>query len=300
MKSFLLSILLFHSLLSFEYALTPQKVSKDITCFFGEAQVMDAHNNGNIVNSCYVDLGTSYLVVDTGPSYNYARDTYKAMQKIKNQKVSFVVITHIHDDHWLGNGFYKEQGATILGPEIFATTPKAQKTRMQMRIAKEAYAGTEQVYPSELIYEEKEMTFDGVKAILKPYKIPNHSPNDMIISMPSKSVVFAGDLVFNDRILSLRDGDINNWIETLHAIESYKSDYIIGGHGRLVSKEAARISLAYLEDVKTMVQGFLDEGIDIAEAMEQCDMPKYKELKLYEMMHKGNVEKAYRTLEWEQ
>jgi len=298
MKSFFLSIFFFHSLLSFEYTVEPTKISDEIYCFFGAAEVMDEHNNGNISNSCFVDLGSSYLVIDTGPSYNYARDTYKAMQTIKKQKVSHVIITHIHDDHWLGNGFYKEMGATIIGPEIFANTPKAAQTRMQQRISPQAYEGTQQVYPTQLIKGEKSLNLDGVELQLKAYAYENHSANDMIIVIASKDVVFAGDLVFNNRILSLRGGDINHWIETIEEIDAKELSFVIGGHGELYNKEATRKTLAYLKDVKSYVKNALDEGLDITDALDNSEMPKYQDLKLYEIMHRANVEKAYRTLEW--
>jgi len=298
MKSFLLSIFIFHSLFSFEYTVEPTKISDDIHCFFGAPEVMDEHNNGNIVNSCFVDLGKSYLVIDTGPSYKYARDTHKAMNKIKNQKVSHVIITHIHDDHWLGNGYYQEHGSLIIGPEIFANTPKSEKTRMQQYISPEAYEGTHEVFPTELVDGEKTLEIDGVKLELKAYKHNIHSPNDMVIYIPSKEVVFAGDLVFNERILSLKGGHINNWIKAIEDIESKNMKYVIGGHGPLYTKESTDVTREYLADVKAFVLDSIDEGLDIIDTLEVSDMPKYQDLKLYEMMHRVNVESAYRTLEW--
>ena len=298
MKSFLLSIFIFHSLLSFEYKVEPTKISDDIYCFFGAAEVMDEHNNGNISNSCFVDLGKSYLVIDTGPSYNYARDTYKAMQDIKKQKVSHVIITHIHDDHWLGNGFYKEMGATITGPKIFANTPKSETTRMQQRISKEAYENTQEVFPTEFVDGEKKLTLEGVDLELVAYRHKTHSPNDMVIYIPSKDVVFAGDLVFNERILSLRDGHINNWIRAIEEIDARSLGFVIGGHGTLYDKESTKVTLEYLYDIKELVLESLDEGLDITDTLKRSDIPKYHDLKLYDIMHRANVESAYRVLEW--
>lgn len=298
MKSLILIIFFIYSAFSYEYTVKPNAITDDIYCFFGAPEVMNKHNNGNISNSCYVDLGSSYLVIDTGPSYKYARDTYNAMQRIKKQKVSHVIITHIHDDHWLGNGFYKEIGTTIIGPEIFANTPKVKTTRMQRRISKEAYEGTTQVYPSEFVMGRKNMTINNTQIELKTYDYKNHSVNDLIVYIPSKNVVFAGDLVFNDRILSLRDGNINNWIETLNEIDSRNIKYVVGGHGELHTKESTKTTLSYLKDMKKVIQDSIDEGLDISETLDACDLPKYKNINFYDTMHRANVEKAYRTLEW--
>ena len=298
MKFFLLSALAFHSLFSFEYTLKPQKISGAIHCFFGAPEIMDTRNNGNMTNTCYVDLGESYLVIDSGPSYNYARDAHKTMRKIKDQKVSHVLITHIHDDHWLGNGYYKEQGALIIGPKIFANTPPSSQIRMQKYISKEAFEGTSEVFPTQFIDGAKTLEIAGRKVELFAYDHPIHSQNDMTIFIPSLEVVFAGDLVFNERILSLRDGDINNWLSALEDIEAKESKYIIGGHGSMFLRQSTQGTKEYLQEVKKFVSEAIEEGLDITDTLERSHMPRFEHLKLYDIMHRQNVESAYRTLEW--
>jgi glyoxylase-like metal-dependent hydrolase (beta-lactamase superfamily II) len=298
MRLFLLNVLTFHSLLSFEYSLEPQKISGSIHCFFGAPEIMDTRNNGNMTNTCYVDLGQSYLVIDSGPSYNYARDAHKAMRNVKDQKVSHVLITHIHDDHWLGNGYYKEQGALIIGPKIFANTAKSNEIRMQKYISPEAFAGTTEVFPTQFIDGAETLELSGKKVELFAYDHPIHSQNDMTVFIPSLDVVFAGDLVFNERILSLRDGDINNWLSALEDIEAKGSKYIIGGHGSMFLRQSTQMTKEYLQEVKKFVSEAIEEGLDITDALEKSHMPRFEHLKLYDTAHRQNVESAYRTLEW--
>ncbi|EQB40605.1 hypothetical protein M947_02020 [Sulfurimonas hongkongensis] len=298
MKSLLFVALAFHSLFSFEYTLVPKKIETKIYCFFGKPQIMDTHNNGDISNSCFVDLGKSYLVIDSGPSYKYARDAHKAMKAIKNQKVSFVINTHIHDDHWLGNGYYKENGATIIGAKIFANTPKATPIRMQRFISKEAFLKTKEVFPTEHIEGVKTLDLEGVKVELTSFDKTIHTDNDMIVFIPSKSVVFAGDLVFNERVLSLRDGNINNWINVLDEIEAKNSKFIIGGHGSLYLKDSTEMTKRYLKAIKEFVLESIDKGQDITDTLANSRMSEFEHLKLYKEMHTKNIETAYRTLEW--
>ena len=65
-------------------------------------------------NSCYVKTKDSYVVIDSGVGYDFAEQSYKAMQKIANLPVKNIIITHSHDDHWLGNNFYKEKFSLLL------------------------------------------------------------------------------------------------------------------------------------------------------------------------------------------
>jgi len=299
LKSFLLSIAVVNSLLSFDYKLQPTEVSSDIYCFFGLPEVMDKHNNGNMSNSCFVTFKTSYLVIDSGPTYQYATQAYKAMQKIKNLPLSYVIDTHIHDDHWLGNGYYKELGAEIVGPDSFKELSKSDTTRMQKRISPEAFLGTKQEFPTTYVKEKLILKIDDEKVFIQSVNNKAHTSNDLYVYIPSKSVVFAGDIVFNERLPSLRDGNINGWIKALESLKKMDVKYIIGGHGELVTKKSLDYTYEYLLKMKEQISTLLEEGAEIDDVVNMVVMPEYKNDPFYDSTHRQNVEASYRILEWE-
>jgi len=300
LKLLLLNVLFFHFLLGYDYTLKPEKVNATTYCFFGLAEAMDEHNNGNMVNSCYVNMGSSYLVIDSGPTYLFAQQAYTKMKEIKALPISFVINTHTHDDHWLGNAYYKELGIEIIGSKEFKNEPKVQQTRMQKRVSKEAYEGTTQVFPNEFVDSEKTLELDGKKVYIKSVNKKAHSKSDLFIYIPQYSTVFAGDLVFNERIPSLRDGNIKNWIEALETIKSMDIQYIIGGHGKLVDKHSVDATYKYLTELLENVSLVLEEGADITDTLDSVKMEDFKDFKMYDTLHRQNVETAYRMLEWEQ
>jgi len=299
LKSFLLSILLVNSLLCFDYKLQPKEVSKDIYCFFGLAQVMDKRNNGNMSNSCFVNMGTSYLVIDSGPTFQFAEQAYAQMQKINNLPISYIIDTHIHDDHWLGNSYYKTLHVKMIGSTAFKELPILERTRMQRRISKEAYKKTTQIFPTILVDKEKILIIDGKRVDIKSVNHKAHTNSDLYVYIPSKQVVFAGDLVFNERLPSLRDGDITGWLKILKKIKSMNVKYIIGGHGDVVSNDAVDFTYGYLKELRDDVKKMLDDGEDIADVVNAVVMPEYKNIPFYNSIQRQNVETAYRTLEWE-
>jgi len=299
LKSLLLIILLVNSLFSFDYKLHPKEVSKNIYCFFGLAQVMDKRNNGNMSNSCFVNMGTSYLVIDSGPTFQYATQAYAQMQKIKKLRVSYVINSHVHDDHWLGNGFYKKQGAQIIGPSNFKDLPKAKITRMQKRISEKAFQGTRQVYPTIFVDGNKTLQINGEKVFIKSVNHKAHTADDLFVYIPSQKVVFAGDLVFNARLPSLRDGNINGWLTALQELRKMDVKYIIGGHGEVTDKRSIDFTYNYLNKLKRSLVKLIDDGVGIADAVNRVTMKEYKDVPFYNSIHRQNVESAYRTLEWE-
>ena len=285
---------------AFEYGLKPVKVSDEIYCFFGKAEAMNRHNNGNMVNSCFVDMKSSWLVIDSGPTYAYAKESLAVMKKIIPLDVSYVINTHIHDDHWLGNGFYKKHGAKIIGSYVFKSHINPNETtRMQKNISKVAFKKTEIILPSIFIHKDRTLRVGDNVVKLIHLMGSGHSRGDIIVHIPKLKVAFAGDLIFNSRILSLRDGDINNWMNQLKGLESMNLDYLIGGHGKLSSKDSLLMTKKYLSLLKNAVQKLLDEGKDIDEAVATVDFKEFKKIPMYKELHKRNISKAYQTLEWD-
>lgn len=299
MKLLLILILLVKCVIAFDYKLEPYKVNDTTFCFFGLSEVMDERNNGNMSNSCFVDMGTSYLVIDSGPTYSYALQAYEKMKKIKNLPISYVVNTHVHDDHWLGNSYYSELGAKIVGSHEFSLETEVEMTRMQKRISPEAFLKTTQIFPFIFVEDKKLLDFNAKKVELIRIHKQAHTKSDLIVYIPTEKIVFVGDLVFNDRIPSIRDGNLKEWIEVLDSVRAMDVDFIIGGHGKIVDRSSIDMTYAYISTLRKEVALMLEDGEDIAYAVENVVMEEFKDIKFYDSMHKQNVEIAYRMLEWE-
>jgi len=298
LKSLLILIVHFQILLAFNYNLEPKKIAPAVQCFFGLPQVMDEHNNGNMSNSCFVNMGKSYLVVDSGPTYQYAKQAFSRIEEEKALPLSYIVNTHLHDDHWLGNCYYKELHAKIIGSSAFKSLEKVEKTRMQKRISKEAYQKTTQVFPTIFVKDTKVLDFDGKKVYIIAVNHKAHTNSDLLVYIPSQKLLFAGDLVFNERLPSLRDGDISGWINALEKIRKMDVDYVVGGHGTLVSKKSIDFTYHYLKSLKKQVATLLDDGEEIGDVVNQVTMSKYKDVPFYDTIQRQNVAITYRMLEW--
>ncbi|MBN2870230.1 MAG: MBL fold metallo-hydrolase [Campylobacterales bacterium] len=301
MKTLLVSLLMsVTSLSAYDYALKPVKVTSDVHCFFGKPEIMDKTNNGNIVNSCYIDAGEGYVVVDTGPSYAYAESAYNAMKKIKSLPVKLVINTHIHDDHWLGNNYFTEQGIRVLGTDDFkANADISEPTRMQTYISPEAYAKTKPTMPTEMISTDTTLNIGNQTLELKIAKHKAHTAKDMVVFLPKSKVLIAADLVFNDRLPSVRSGDINGWLSALEDFETLGALHIVGGHGERTDIDSPKMTREYFTRMRDEIRAAIAEGLSIDETIQKVSMEEYKKYHLYEGTHRGNVEASYRVLEWE-
>lgn len=294
-KTLLLSVIFISTLFGFDYKLKPIEVTQDVYCFFGVPEGPSKKNGGAIANICFVDEGEYYSTIDSGPSYKFAQQAYKAIStKYGEKPVKYVLVTHAHDDHHLGNDFFAMQGATVIGSSHLEE--QLGDNRMKKLISKDAYAGTK-LYMPDIRVKTSGEKYGNIKAvILEPQA---HSTSDIIYLDEKNSVLFVGDLVFNDRILSLRDGSITGWLSTLDKLEKLDFKYMVSGHGRDTSTKAHLITKEYLTLLKEKVLEAIDEDIGLEKAAKTIDLKKFKNYPLYDELHSKNVFKAYQLLEFE-
>lgn len=293
---FIIGILISVNLLfGFSYNLEPKAVNNDIYCFFGDVKEPNKYNNGFMVNSCYIKEDGFYIVVDSGPTYIFAKESYEAMKKIYDLPVKYVINTHSHDDHFLGNGYFKSLGAVIYASERFHENRN--DGRMHEHILPEAFDGTTTVLPDKYLTNAEEIILGTTKIINKG--LHGHSTSDIIVYHEKSKTMLVGDLVFNERLLALRDGTIKGWLDYIEFFKAYDYEYLIGGHGHDTSRDSYIFTKDYLTRLENEVRKAIEMGEGIDESAKTIKFDDFSDYALYEELHSKNVFKAYQLLEWE-
>lgn len=298
MRIIVISLISFFSSWGFEYNLIPKKVSNDVYCFFGKLEIINKQNAGDMVNTCFVQTKEGFVVIDSGPTFSYASQAYEEMQKIAQLPIKYVINTHDHDDHWLGNSFYKSKGALLIGPRTYEQNVfVGMETRMQRVLDQELYGETKIVPLDTIVENNLTLEVSGKIFNIKKMHERAHTESDLLIHIENEGVVFAGDLVFNDRLASIRDGSLIGSLKVLDEIDALNPNVIVGGHGYATDSNATKSLRAYLTQMKKEVQNALDNDISIEDVTKKVLMSKYKEMKLYDVLHSRNVFVSYQELE---
>ena len=288
------------SLFGFDYKLEPKQVSKNVWCFFGALEGPNKTNGGNMSNSCYVKTKDSYVLIDAGPTYKFAKQAYTAMSQIKKLPVSLVINTHDHDDHWLGSGYYKEKfNAKLIGTStINENYTKGDKTRMFNLLTKDAVDGTVIVSLDETISNITTMKTGGKNFIIIPVGTKAHSSEDLFIYFENEKVLFAGDLVMNGRITSNRDGSVIGQLKALKMIEDNGWDVLVPGHGFDTSKTAVNEATQYFTLLKTRIMEAVENDVGAGSANDVVSLKEFEDKAMYEKLNSRNIFDAYRELEF--
>jgi len=285
------------------YNLKSVKITKDITCVIGDFNPPKKSNNGFVSNMCFVDMGDSLVVLDAGPTYKFAKEFYALMQKeYPKKRVSSVVLTNYHDDRVQGASFFKELGAKIVGHKTINDDIKKNPgkfERMKQILPKDILEGTK-VIPADILVEDGYKIQGSKKTltILKPSKV-SEERSDIAVYSPDDSFVFAGNMVFNGRMLNYtKHSSVDGWIEALEKIAKLNAKYVLGGHGAEYDKESYKPSLEYLKVLRDTVKKEHKKGTEAIDiklpktTFEKENIPYFKQLNY------NNISNYYDQLEW--
>ena len=285
---------------NFDYKLKPQKVSENIWCFFGKTEVPSKENGGFMANSCYIKAKDSYILIDTGANYNFAKQAYEAMQKIEDLKVSTIIITHEHDDHWMGNSFYKDRfNSIIYAPKsINENYNENSKPRIFEILDKNEMENTKVIKADVVVSDEKVINISDKTIKIIPTKLPAHTKDDLIVYLPDEKVIFTGDIIMNQRVTSNRDGSVIGTLKAIDLINSYDWNTLIAGHGTITDKKATDFTTKYFTLLKTRVLEAIEAGITADEISKVVTMDDFKDIAMFDELNSRNVFDAFRELEF--
>ncbi len=286
------------------YNLNPVKITKDITCVIGDLNPPTKKNKGFVSNMCYINMGDSLVVLDSGPTYNFAKEFYALMKKeYPSLEVSDVILTNYHDDRVQGASFFKQKGAKILGHKTInddITQNPTKFDRMRFILPKDVLQGTKVILADTLV--DDGYTIQGSKKtlqIIKPSEV-SEEQSDIAIYSKEDSFLFVGNIVFNGRLLSYKKtSNIDGWIEAIEKLAKIDAKYLLGGHGKEYDKDSYKVSLEYLKILRDDVRKAYDEGIDVIDVKKYVKTKKFDHLNYFEQLNSMNITTLYNQLEWE-
>ncbi|MBU2580987.1 MAG: quinoprotein relay system zinc metallohydrolase 2 [Alphaproteobacteria bacterium] len=273
--------------------------------FVHQGQIADQapENHGDISNAGFVIGTDAVAVIDTGGSYLAGAALRAAVAERTKNPIKYVINTHMHPDHVLGNAAFKADAAAFVAHHKMPRALTARSERY-LRVASEmlgaeAFAGTQIVLPDQLVETSSSIDLGGRSLQLSAQNTA-HTDNDLIVTDDKTGVAFMGDLIFSGHVPSL-DGSIKGWIETLEKIGNSPAQKIVPGHGpaALSWPEASMPMLRYLNAVANDVRAIIKRGGTISEAVDTAAGGEASQWQLFEDFHKRNVSAAFAELEWE-
>ncbi|NOZ90296.1 MAG: thioredoxin fold domain-containing protein [Epsilonproteobacteria bacterium] len=278
------------SLFGFNYHLKPYHVTDGVECFLGLPLTVEKINGGNVINTCYVETSEGFVVIDSGPTYSYAQQAYNVMQDISKMPVKYVINTSSDELHILGNEFYKEMGAILIGPKDYK---KIKKVLLKEKITDDAFINTRLIPLDKIVTKNYNVTVGNTKVRVE--KIINDD-RFLTVYIPQRKIFFAGDMLYNNRIPELKGHYLLNWLKALKKIEAIKWTTIVGSYGIVMNYSALKNTTSYLTLLKKEITSNIKKGMSKKQCIKNVTMSAFKGDRFYDLLHKKNVAIAYDEL----
>ena len=263
---------------------------------------LDDTGHDDIANLGFITGDKCVAVIDTGGSVYTGRKLLESIKSVTDKPVCYVINTHVHFDHVLGNlAFAGEQ------PEFMGHVNLVDAMVHNRPFFLEQFRNDLGDNPSSASIIGPTKTVDTSLVIdlgNRPLQITahqkSHTNTDITVYDTMTKTLWTGDLVFRERIPVI-DGSLKGWLEVLDTLRQIDADYIIPGHGPAGSSYEEVISPQehYLLVLLTETRAAIAQGLFLEDAMESVAREESQKWLLSEQHHKGNVSKAFIELEWE-
>jgi glyoxylase-like metal-dependent hydrolase (beta-lactamase superfamily II) len=279
------------------------RVSHSVWYVEGVSALGSTANQNFISNAAFVVTSAGVVVIDALGSPILAERLLAEIRKVTPKPVTHVIVTHYHADHIYGLQTLRQQGARVIahrsaGEYLNSDTARLRLEHSRREIAPWVNAQTVLVPPDQWL--DGDLTLEvGSTTLLIRHAGPAHTPEDLVVYVPSEKVLFAGDLVFRNRIPFVGQADSRRWIQALEHLLSFDATTIVPGHGPLSrdarkDMELTRDYLVYLREKMGQAARNLEPFED---AYRATDWSRFDGLPLFQVANRMNAYNTYLLME---
>lgn len=284
-------------------AVAPQQVSASAWFVQGEAALGSPANRNFISNAGFVVTPAGVVVIDALGSPQLAKDLLAQIARITPLPVTHVIVTHYHADHVYGLQEFKRVGATIVAHRggmdyLNSDTAAARLAASRVELAPWIDADTHLVPADRWIDGPTDLVVGGVRLEIIPVG-PAHTPEDVVIWLPSEKVLFAGDIVFRGRIPYVGQADSRHWIAALDTLLKLDPAVLVPGHGALSTapREDLQLTRDYLSYLRESIGAAARDMEPFEEAYRRIDWSRFEHLPLFRVANHMNAYNTYLLME---
>ncbi|MGJ7506672.1 quinoprotein relay system zinc metallohydrolase 2 [Variovorax sp. GT1P44] len=286
-------------------ALAVTEVKPGVFVHTGRLEDWGPGNGGDVANLGFIVGRRCVAVIDTGGTPAVGRALRAAIERATPLPVCWVINTHAHPDHVLGNAAFVGAGSPAPGFVAHARFPRALTARETYYLnALERDFGirlthASVIYPDTVV--ETSLDLDLGERVLSLRAWPTaHTDNDLTVYDQRTRTLFASDLLFVQH-LPVLDGSLRGWLAVMPELGRIPADTVVPGHGPVSSDGPAVMGAqaSYLEALARDVRSALRDHRTIQQAVDSISVPAGSHWLLVERFHRRNVTAAYAELEWE-
>jgi glyoxylase-like metal-dependent hydrolase (beta-lactamase superfamily II) len=269
----------------------------------GESALGSSANRNFISNAAFVVTADRVVVIDALGSPVLAEELLEEIRRVTPLPVRHVIVTHYHADHVYGLQALKAVGAEVIAHERVDEYLQSDTAQLRLKASREELfpwidENTRLVAPDRRLSGPVTLTLGGTRFEIG-HAGPAHTPEDLVVWLPERRVLLAGDIVFRGRIPFVGLADSGAWVQALDRLLAYDARLIVPGHGPVSSSAQADLQLTrdYLVHLRHSMARAAQELEPFEEAYAKTDWSRFEALPLFRAANRINAYNTYLLME---
>lgn len=267
--------------------LSLEQVGDGVYALISDADYPPANENIAICNAGIIIGSDGVLIIDPFQNEALGNLLLLEVKNLTDLPVKYVVNTHFHFDHTGGNKAIKNQAIPIVG----------RGTIREDMLNKNLEYDPNPIPPDVIVTDDSKIWFGDRVVELKA--VEGHSGGtDIIAYVPDAKVIFAGDILFNQKFPYIADGSIKKWQRTLwYLSRKYRDNTFVPGHGQVTDQTAVLALKNYLDQLEAMAVEWKKLGLSEAEAIKSAEtIPTPYQAYRFKGLYSSNLKTAYQQI----
>ncbi len=284
------------TLATFDHGLQARALAAGVYVVEGANADFSIANGCNIINTGFIVTGAGVVVINTGPSKRYGEQLRALIARTTAEPVVQVVNLNLHPDYVFGN-------------QAFADVPRAATPATRAGIQREGKAYEDNLYRlcgdwmrgSELLPPSADLQ-PGVRRIgnrdIELRELQGHTASDTVLIDRQSGVVFAGGLVFAQRVPTTPHAQLPAWQASLRELQGLTLPVLVPSHGP-VAADATAVAAAlngtarYLAWLDATFREAAARGLEMNEVLRLPVPAEFKAWAAFDTEYTRNVAHLY-------
>jgi glyoxylase-like metal-dependent hydrolase (beta-lactamase superfamily II) len=225
-------------------------------------------------NAGFVVTGEGVIVIDALASPQQGEQLVQAIRRTTREPIRWLVLTHHHPDHHFGGIVFRRLGAHVIAhPDRRALASEGGEDALMADWVRVVGLDAMRNFEFADIPDRPVTGTDtlrlGGRTLVISHPGAAHSAGDLLVWLPESKVLFAGDVLVEDGVTMVVDGNSGVLLRALAGIDSLRPRIVVPGHGAIPPRPSGLVSRtrSYITQLQSDMRSAIGRGVPMGRAI---------------------------------
>jgi glyoxylase-like metal-dependent hydrolase (beta-lactamase superfamily II) len=225
-------------------------------------------------NAGFVVTEEGVVVIDALASPREGALLLRAIRRVTDRPVRWLILTHHHPDHHFGAVVLRKAGAKVIAhPDKRMLAGEGGEDALIADwvrvVGLDAMRGFEFADTPDRPVSGSDTLRIGGRTIVVTHPGAGHSAGDLLVWLPEEGVLFAGDILVEDGVSMVVDGNSGELLQVLERVDAVSARIVVPGHGAIPARPAELTGRTreYLRELQREMRAAVERGVPMRRAL---------------------------------